>query len=73
MENIDLDNVQRLLAVLSVVGGVVIAIPAVLRALEAVFKLIPGENPDKALEKVRIVSEKIAEVVAKLLPKLPGK
>lgn len=70
---INLDQLNNIVSILAVVGAVIVAIPAVLRALEAVFKLLPGENPDKLLEKVRIVSEKIAEVVAKLLPKLPGK
>jgi len=73
MEMINPENMQHVINVLAVIGAILIAVPALLRALEAIFKLVPGEFPDKPLEKIRIISEKIAEVVAKLLPKLPGK
>lgn len=72
-ELLNAEKIQSLISILAVVGAIVVAVPAVLRALEAIFKIIPGSQPDLALERVRVVSEKIAEVVAKLLPKLPGK
>jgi len=61
----------KIQAILVIVGAVALGLPALLRALEAFFALIPGEQPDKALAAVRGFSEKVADVIGKILPSKP--
>lgn len=60
---------SKIMMILSVIGAVLVGLPAVLRALEAIFILIPGDEPDKMLAKLRAGSEKIADLLSKLYPK----
>lgn len=64
-------NMENIQNILMVIGAVVMGLPVLLRALEAFFAIIPGEQPDKALAAVRGVSEKIADGIGKLFPKKP--
>ncbi|NJO18769.1 MAG: hypothetical protein HC838_00085 [Spirulinaceae cyanobacterium RM2_2_10] len=67
-ENMDLEKMQM---ILSIVGAVALGLPVMLRAMEAFFALVPGDQPDKALASVRTLSEKIAEFIAKVYPSKP--
>lgn len=76
---------ELLLQVLSAVGAVVLGLPMILRAVEGLLALmikmfegVSGSEPEQslgkvalALAKVREWSEKLADLVGKLLPKSP--
>lgn len=65
-------DLQKVLNVLSLVGAVALALPALLHALLAFLKLVPGDMPDKLVEKVLVWSEKLASLVSKVYPKAPN-
>ena len=54
---------------LAVIGAVAVGLPALLHALVLFFKLIPGDSPDKFLEKLLAGSQKVADLVGKVFPK----
>lgn len=53
---------------LAVVGAIAIGLPALLRAVLAILRAIPGEQFEPAVEKVIVVADKAAELVLKLYP-----
>lgn len=61
-------DMQKLQEILAVIGAVAFGLPALLHALVLFFKAIPGDQPDKALEAVLGVSEKISALVGKIFP-----
>lgn len=65
-------DVQKLMNILSIAGAVAVGLPAVLHALKLFFMLIPGDQPDKAIDFVEGISEKIASVVVKFYPQASG-
>lgn len=64
-----MENLEKIKSVLVIVGSIALGLPALLHALVLFFKAIPGENPDKILEKILAGSEAVAAVVTKVFPK----
>lgn len=57
-------------AIFEIIGMAVVGIPLILRGMELILLAIPGEQfGEKLLGKLRIGSEKLAEMLSKLLPK----
>lgn len=65
-------DIQKIEAALALAGSIALGLPAVLRSLEAFFAIIPGAQPDKALDSVRAFSEKLADIISKLYPSKPA-
>lgn len=58
--------ISQALPILAVVGGVAIALPALLGAVAAFFMVIPGEQPEKFInEKLLPLAQKLADLVGK--------
>jgi hypothetical protein len=62
---------EKVMGYLSIVGAVAVGLPVLLHSLVVFFKVIPGDQPDKILEKLQMVSEEIANLIGKLFPKKP--
>jgi len=56
-----MDLVQKLLQLLQNIGPYVAAANAVLLSLTALFMLIPGDQPEKALKKISLFIEKFSK------------
>lgn len=62
-------DLTKYINALAVIGGIAVGLPAMLQALVVFFKLIPGDQPDKILEKLLSMSQKLSELVVKVFPK----
>lgn len=49
-----------MIEILAIVGGVVLVLPVLLRAVKAVLLAIPGSQGEETIEKIAVVVEKIA-------------
>jgi UPF0716 family protein affecting phage T7 exclusion len=65
-DNMDLVKLQE---ILQIVGGVAVALPALVSALIALFMVIPGQQPEKFLTAVLDKLTKVVEVVGKFSKK----
>ena len=60
---------EKIMGYLSILGAVALGLPVMLHALVVFFKLIPGEQPDKIIEKLENLSEGLASAISYLYPK----
>jgi hypothetical protein len=65
-------DLQKLQMILSLIGAIVLGLPAMLHAMVIFFKVIPGDQPDAILEKLLAISEKAADIAGKIYPKAPA-
>lgn len=58
--------ISQAMPVLAVIGGVALALPALLGAVAMFFMAIPGEQPEKFInEKLLPAAQKLAELIGK--------
>jgi hypothetical protein len=69
MEFLQALDLSKYINFLAGIGAVALGLPALLQAMVVFFKIIPGQQPDKILEKMLTISEKVSEVVGKVFPK----
>lgn len=60
---------DKVLAVLSIVGGVVVALPVLLHSIRLFLMAIPGDPGDAAVAKVEALAQKLADMISSVLPK----